>query len=202
MRKATAIFLALGWGWLTMSAGAAESPIETVPLAAIGDDNAPAPAQTPEAKFETFEDGEPRITLIPRDGDDNCRAEGSVKLGQDLRSVIFLDPAAAQDCFGPGKRRIETYAGFDGDNDRDTLEQCLAPQAVCATLADSLRLSKQRHRTVLRSDGWIDVIVVTKGDAALAATPLRYTIVLHTNQAHLTVDLRAFATMLSDMTAY
>src|SRR6185369_8060966 len=98
---------------------------------------------------------------------------------------------------GPGRRRVETYAGFDGGNDPTTPEQCVGPQAVCAALAGSLPQAKQRYRTVVRSDGWIDVIVVTKGDPALAATPLRYTIVLHTTQAYLLVDLRAFKSMLS-----
>lgn len=198
MLRATSIALVLVM--LATAAGAAALGDE--PVGANGPPTSIVPQppnQTPPTKFETFEDGEGRITLIPYDGGDNCRAEAPVRLGQDLRSVIFLDPDG--DCSGPGRRRIETYAGLDGNIDLAIPEPCVAPPAVCAALAGSLRLPKQRYRTVARSDGWIDVIVVTKGDPALAATPLRYTIVLHTTQSHLTVDLRAFATTLNAVTA-
>jgi len=164
---------------------------------------APEPATTSqtETKFETFEDGTASITLYQPDGAADCRAQGPVRFGGDLRSVVFLDPADARDCFGPERRRIET---FGGSGDGPTLdmaldEECAALQARCDPLAEPLRLGKHRSRAVLRSDGWIDVLVVTKGDAALVPAPLRYTIVLHTDQAHLTVDLKAFKGMLSAM---
>jgi hypothetical protein len=213
MHRAASIVLV--WGLVAASVAAAplraQSPDGVAPAAAsepvtasgpptqiVPPGPAPTSAQPPAAaSFQTFEDGDTRVSQVPNDGADTCRAAGPVKLGQDLRSVIFLDPAEAQDCFGSGRRRIETYAGFDGGTDPANADSCAAPQEICTTLAQSLRLPKQRHRTVMRSDGWIDVIVVTKGDPALAATPLRYTIMLHTTQSHLTLDLKAFTTALN-----
>jgi len=185
----------------TEPAPASGPPTSIVPLQAtptpLPDSPQAAPSPPAIATFDTFEDGEGRIALIPRDGGESCRA-GAARLDQDLRSVIFLDPAAAEDCYGPAQRRIETYTGWGDDREPD---RCVGPQAACAALADALRLSKHRSRAVFRSDGWVDVIVVSKGDPALAAAPLRYTVVLHTTQAHLTVDLRAMTSMLNDMAA-
>ncbi len=167
--------------------GAGGRPLQTTP-------SPPADLQTQIApKFETFEDGT-IVTLDRPDGGVDCRARGPARLGLDLRSVIFLDPAQAQDCFGPTQRRIETYAGLDSELETETVAPCAVPRIVCDALAEKLR--KRKHRTVMSTDGWIDVLVVTKGDPALVPAPLRYTIVLHTDQAHLTVDLKAFKSML------
>lgn len=173
---------------------------DTAPAAVPDNDSGVAGASGPPVQiapiFKTFENGA-LVTLDRPDGGAYCRAEGPVQLARDLRSVIFLDPAQAQDCFGPAQRRIDTYAGLDDGLDADTPEQCAVPRVVCDALAEPPRLRKHRSRAVFRSDGWIDVVVVTKGDSKLVPAPLRYTIVLHTDEAHLTVDLKAFKSMLS-----
>lgn len=176
---------------------ASAPPVPDGGVAPSGDGGAPPiapPAYLPAQiapKFETFEDGT-ILTLATPDGGEDCRARGPARLGLDLRAVVFLDPAQAQDCFGPTQRRIETYAGLDSET--DMAAPCAVPRIVCDALAGPLR--KRKHRTVMSTDGWIDVLVVTKGDPALVPAPLRYTFVLHTDQAHLTVDLKAFKSML------
>jgi hypothetical protein len=198
----TAISMAPLWLLLPVCAAAAEPPVAAIgpPIAIVPPihGNGAAGASGPPVQiapiFKTFENGA-LVTLDRPDGGANCRADGPVQLARDLRSVIFLDPAQAQDCFGPAQRRIDTYAGLDDGLDADMPEQCAVPRIVCDTLAGPLR--KRKHRTVMSTDGWIDVVVVTKGDSKLVPAPLRYTIVLHTDQAHLTVDLKAFKSMLS-----
>jgi hypothetical protein len=146
-----------------------------------------------------FENGAGDVTLDYPDGSAACRAQSAVgEEAFDLGPLIVLDAAGPQDCAGAEqRRRIEMFNAYYDDRTIDDMlrDECATPQPQCPDLPDAPRGFKFRSRAVVSTQGWIDVVVVTKTEDKRPNAPM-LTFVLRTDRSHLTVDLSAFKAML------
>jgi hypothetical protein len=125
---------------------------------------------------------------------------------------IFLpgssDPGACDDI--DHNRHVLIFASYNAVEDRKTLRDFFKDQCTgigggtCLKAPEGLRIPGMATKAgrVNRSDGWIDVIVVTqagKPDPAFdpSVPSVNYDLTLHTNPRYFEEDLRIFRTVLS-----
>jgi hypothetical protein len=159
----------------------------------------------PDARAEIYRNREFGIEVAIPQELRSCRGGQNE---HDHGTTIFLDQNGSQDCGDPvGHRAISIFAFDNALDDTGTLRNLL--RWACRDVLKGHRDAtpgdlwfgpySSVSSLTCQADGWVDVVVATRGPVRLPDFPtgmVNYIVTLYTNPTHFVHDLRSFRNFL------